>query len=171
MGTPSRMNITISRAWLLLTGLSNLYRARTNSIWTVWVIRALTMPRRNNDSEARILLAVVAASPGTMRTEGTYTRPKAPNTATSRYRNPATLAVSLIALASSSLVIVLLLFCSIRTSAESYSSRVMAFMVTSCLAPAHRLDQTRSPSRMAPSAARHLAGGRDHQRDAESSGS
>jgi len=34
------------------------------------VIRALTTPRRNNDSEARTLLAVVAASPGTIRTEG-----------------------------------------------------------------------------------------------------
>jgi hypothetical protein len=58
----------------------------------IWVIRALTILRRNSDSEAMILLTVVAASPGTIRVEGTYIMPKIANGAITRYRNPATLA-------------------------------------------------------------------------------
>jgi hypothetical protein len=43
-----------------------------------------------------MLFAVAAASPGTISMEGTYTRPKALNTARARYSNPAILAVFLI---------------------------------------------------------------------------
>jgi len=42
-----------------------------------------------------ILLAVVAASPGTIRMEGTYIMPKIPSGNIIRYRNPAILAVFL----------------------------------------------------------------------------
>jgi len=89
------MNITISEAWFLLTGLSNLYKIRTMNILIIWTIRVLTIPLRNSDSEAMILLAVIAASPGTIIMEGIYNMPKNPNGAISRYRNPATLAILL----------------------------------------------------------------------------
>jgi hypothetical protein len=52
-----------------------------------------TMPRRNNPSDAITLLAVVAASPGTMRVEGRYKMLKGDNIAINSIRNPASLAV------------------------------------------------------------------------------
>ena len=55
--------------------------------------RSLTKPGLNSDSEAMILLAVIAASPGTINLKGTYRAPKIPSGTTIRYRNPATLAV------------------------------------------------------------------------------
>src|SRR5215210_5019645 len=54
---------------------------------------SLTIPRRNNPSDARILLAVVAASPGTMNMEEMYRMLKVASRAINRYRNPASLAV------------------------------------------------------------------------------
>ena len=86
------MNITISKATFLLTGLSSLYKASTTNIWSTWTIRALTMPRRNSDSEAIMLWAVAAVLPGTKIMEGTYIIPKIPNGAIARYSHPVTLA-------------------------------------------------------------------------------
>jgi hypothetical protein len=88
------MNITINIAWFLLTALSNLYKTRTNHIWPSCTIRELTILKRNSDSEAMILLAVAAVSPGTIREEADIT-PITANGAISRYSNPASLAVLL----------------------------------------------------------------------------
>jgi len=99
------MNITISKAWFLLTALSNLYKTRTNNIWPIWSIRELTMLRGNSDLEAMILLTVIAASPGTIREE-THIMPKRPSGIIIRYRNPANLAVLLIEFIFSLIVIV-----------------------------------------------------------------
>jgi hypothetical protein len=63
---------------------------------TVKASKLLTMPRRNSHSFAKILLTVVAASLGAIRTEGTYTKPKALNAERIRYSNPAILAMFLI---------------------------------------------------------------------------
>jgi hypothetical protein len=41
-----------------------------------------------------ILLAVVAASPDTIRLEGTYRKVKTPSGTVNRYRNPASLAIT-----------------------------------------------------------------------------
>src|SRR6476646_1044896 len=56
------------------------------------VNRLSTMPKRNSDSEARMLLAVPAASPLTIKREGRYRRVKGANKFAIRYKNPATLA-------------------------------------------------------------------------------
>ena len=78
---------------ILLTGLSYLYKARTTNIRTSRASRSLTRPGRNSDSEAMILLAVVAASPDTIRLEGTYIKVKIPSGTVNRYRIPASLAM------------------------------------------------------------------------------
>jgi len=83
----------MSEAIPLLTGLSNLYKSTTTNMLTVKASKLLTMPRRSSHSFAKILLTVVAASPDAIRTEGTYTKPKALNAARIRYSNPAILAV------------------------------------------------------------------------------
>ena len=57
----------------------------------IWPSRALTMPRRNSDSEAMILWVVAAASPDKIRLDGTYIKVKTPSGTVNRYRNPATL--------------------------------------------------------------------------------
>src|SRR5689334_15998098 len=56
------------------------------------VNRLSTMPKRNSDSEARMLWAVAAASPPTINREGRYRRVKGANRFAIRYKNPATLA-------------------------------------------------------------------------------
>ena len=65
------------------------------------------MPIRKSNSEAIILLAVAAASPGTIKVEGMYIMLKAPVIVISRYSNPAIFAVFLVEFKSLLLVFII----------------------------------------------------------------
>jgi hypothetical protein len=51
-----------------------------------------TIPKRNSDSEAMMLLAVAAASPRTIKRDGRYRRVNGANMLETKYNAPATLA-------------------------------------------------------------------------------
>src|SRR6266511_501098 len=86
-----------SRESVLLTGLSKTYRSTTITSSSKTTTASLAIPRRNSPSEAIILWAVVAASPGTTSVEGTYIMPNGAKTAIMRIRSPTSLAVLWIA--------------------------------------------------------------------------
>src|SRR5262245_39888369 len=75
--------MTRSRAVVWFSALNNWHNARTTKIKMSWSRSALTMLRRNRDSDARIFLAVAAASPGATREEP-YQMPTMPVTPPTR---------------------------------------------------------------------------------------
>ena len=55
----------------LFTGLNSRYKTSARRMRMMWPTSQLTVPVRNSSSDARRLRDVVAASPGTMSTNGT----------------------------------------------------------------------------------------------------
>jgi hypothetical protein len=71
MGTHSSARTTMTAACSLFTCLRSRYIANAKNGTIIWLIRWLTVPLRNNHSEAMMLRDVAAASPRTNSTDGT----------------------------------------------------------------------------------------------------
>ena len=69
-----------------------MYNSTETAVSAKNAIRSLTKPSRKRASEAKTLLAVAAASPGTMRVDRTYPSLNPAQRMMTRYRSPATLA-------------------------------------------------------------------------------
>jgi len=72
IGTLTKANTTIIREWVLSTGSNTLYNSRAANMKISWVIRLPAMPDLKSSSFDMMLPAVAAASPCTIRAEGTY---------------------------------------------------------------------------------------------------